>query len=97
MAAGLGVACRSLVLLAVFACVFVFIYLPVIALEEQHLRQLFPEFEHYAASVSPLFPNRRPISSDVLFSWVLYRKNKEYQAVLGFLLGVGWLVYRLVR
>src|ERR1022692_3592176 len=44
VAAGLVIACRSLGLGALFAAVFLFVYLPVIQLEEQHLRRLFPEY-----------------------------------------------------
>lgn len=93
---GLAVACRSAGLAILFACVFVFIYLPVIMLEEQHLRQLFPEFEQYAATVPPLFPYRKPRNSDGRFSLAVYQKNQEYQALLGFLAGVAWLVFRFI-
>lgn len=94
VAAGLAIACRSVGLAILFACVFTFIYLPVIMLEEQHLRELFPEFEQYSATVPPFFPYRKPRNSDGRFSPALYRKNQEYQALLGFLAGVAWLVYR---
>lgn len=42
VAAGLVIASRNLYLGALFALVFFFVYLPVIQLEEQHLRDLFP-------------------------------------------------------
>ena len=57
VAAGLAIACRSLGLAILFALVFLFIYLPVIMLEEQHLRELFPEFEQYARKVPALIPS----------------------------------------
>src|ERR1700720_1103634 len=44
VAAGLVLASRSLGLGILFAAVFGLIYLPVIQLEEQHLRSLFPEY-----------------------------------------------------
>ena len=47
VAAGLVIASRSVGLGLLFAVVFVLIYLPVIQLEEQHLRSLFPEFADY--------------------------------------------------
>lgn len=94
VAAGLAIACRSLGLAVLFALVFLLIYLPVIMLEEQHLGKLFPEFERYAAKVPPLFPYRRPINSDRRFNWALYRKNQEYQAALGFVVGLAWLIWR---
>jgi len=94
VAAGLGIACRSLGLAILFALVFLLIYLPVIMLEEQHLRKLFPEYGQYAVTVPPLFPYRKPTSSNSRFSWELYRKNQEYQAALGFIAGLVWLIWR---
>ena len=44
VAAGLAVASRNVFLGVLFAAVFLFVYLPVIQLEEQHLRKLFPEY-----------------------------------------------------
>ena len=29
------------------------------------------------------------------FSWQLYKKNEEYQAVLGFLLAVAWMTFKI--
>jgi len=97
VAAGLAIASRSPWLAIVFAAVFLFVYLPVIQLEEQHLRKLFPRFADYAASVPALwlrFPRR---AEGPGFRWILYRKNQEYQAALGFLLGAVFLVWKSVR
>src|SRR5260370_170409 len=44
VAGGLVVASRRWLLAAIFAAAFLLIYLPVIELEEQHLRKLFPEY-----------------------------------------------------
>ena len=97
VAAGLAIACHSVGLAILFAFVFIFIYLPVIMLEEQHLAELFPDFEHYAATVPPLFPYRKPVKSVGRFSVSLYLKNREYQALLGFMVGLAWLLYRLMH
>lgn len=94
VAAGLCIACRSLGLAILFALVFLLIYLPVIMLEEQHLRELFPEFERYTRTVPALIPSRRRRTTIGGFSWTLYRKNQEYQAVLGFMAGLAWLIWR---
>jgi len=51
VAAGLAVAARSVGLGLFFAAVFLLVYLPVIQLEEQHLRRLFPEYAAYAERV----------------------------------------------
>src|SRR5437660_460522 len=56
VAAGLVVASQRWTLAAIFAAVFVLIYLPVIELEEQHLRSLFPAFVRYAQKVPALYP-----------------------------------------
>ena len=94
VAAGLAIACRSLGLALLFGAVFLLIYLPVIMLEEQHLRKLFPEFKDYAANVPSLVPIRKPTFVVDSFRWQLYAKNREYQALLGFTAGLGWLVWR---
>ena len=48
VAAGLAIAARRWLLAALFAIVFRLIYLPAIELEEEHLRNLFPNFAAYA-------------------------------------------------
>src|SRR5215470_14760177 len=48
VAAGLAVAASSLWLAALFTVVFLFVYLPVIQNEEQHLRAIFPTYTAYA-------------------------------------------------
>ena len=59
VAAGIVIACRNWFLAAVFALVFLLVYLPVIELEEQHLRKIFPEYPAYAARVHRLLPLSR--------------------------------------
>jgi protein-S-isoprenylcysteine O-methyltransferase Ste14 len=95
VALGLVIASREPLLLVVFAAVFGFIYLPVIELEEQHLRTLFLEYAAYAERVPVLRPRLTPISSNARFRWSLYRKNQEYQALLGFLGGAAYLFWRI--
>lgn len=94
VAAGLVIASRSVTLGLVFAAVFFLIYLPVIQLEEQHLRALFPEYATYAREVPSLFPRPTPTSPALTFDPKLYRKNREYEAALGFLAGAIWLILR---
>src|SRR4051812_10335043 len=48
VALGLAISSSSLALGGLFAAVFLLVYLPVIELEEQHLRSLFPEYGSYA-------------------------------------------------
>ncbi|MCC7497287.1 MAG: isoprenylcysteine carboxylmethyltransferase family protein [Bryobacterales bacterium] len=94
VAAGLVIAAARWVLAAIFGAVFLFVYLPVIELEEQHLRRLFPEYTAYAARVPALLPRLRSGGSAGRFQWMLYRKNQEYQALAGFLAGAAYLVWR---
>lgn len=95
VAAGIVIACRNWILAAVFALVFLLVYLPVIELEEQHLRTIFPEYAAYAARVHRLLPLSHWPGQGSGFSWALYLKNEEYQALLGFLLAVAWIVGKL--
>lgn len=91
-AAGFAISSRRWELGLLFAVVFVFIYLPVIELEEQHLRKLFPDYAEYAERVPMLFPRLGGSSSQAKFRWAIYRKNEEYQAFLGFLAGLALLL-----
>jgi protein-S-isoprenylcysteine O-methyltransferase Ste14 len=94
VAAGIVIACRDWLLALIFAAVFFLVYLPVIELEEQHLRKIFPGYAAYADSVHRLWPSRRVRGGTRRFSWALYRKNEEYQALGGFLIAVVWLVIK---
>jgi protein-S-isoprenylcysteine O-methyltransferase Ste14 len=95
VAAGLVIASQRWLLAALFAAVFLLIYLPVIELEEQHLRKLFPDFADYAQRVPPLWPTFHPAKSQRRFQWRLYLHNREYQALLGFIAGAAFLVFRV--
>lgn len=92
VAAGIVIASASGWLAVVFALVFSLVYLPVIELEEQHLRKIFPNYAEYAMHVHRLLPVSRLRGGGGAFCWSLYRRNEEYQALIGFLLAAGWLV-----
>lgn len=94
VAAGFAIASRQWGLGVLFAAVFLFIYLPAIQLEEQHLRKLFPQFAAYAQRVPALWPALAPLRSPEHFRWALYFRNREYQALIGFLVGAGYLIIR---
>jgi protein-S-isoprenylcysteine O-methyltransferase Ste14 len=96
VAAGLVIASRRWLLAALFGAVFLLIYLPAIELEEQHLAKLFPGFAAYRQRVPPLWPTVHPVKSDAAFRWGLYLRNREYQALLGFLTGVAWLIAKVL-
>ena len=91
VAAGLVIASRQWILAALFGCVFLLVYLPVIELEEQHLRKLFPNYGDYAAKVPMLLPLGR-LNGSGSFNPALYLKNQEYQALIGYLAGLLFLI-----
>lgn len=95
-AAGFVVAARRWELGVLFAAVFLLVYLPVVELEEQHLRSLFPLYADYAARVPKLLP-RISANSSKHFRWSLYRRNREYEALAGFLAGVAVLIWKAAK
>jgi protein-S-isoprenylcysteine O-methyltransferase Ste14 len=104
VAAGLAVAARRWELAVLFAVVFGLVYLPAVELEEQHLRGLFPEFAEYANRVPRLIPRfggdeaATPVQeAGRPFQFDVYRRNREYEALAGFMVGVMFLVWKAVR
>lgn len=97
VAAGFVVAARRWELGVIFALVFGGIYLPVIELEEQHLRKLFPSYAEYAARVPVLIPRFGKSGDSKPFQFRVYMVNQEYQAALGFLAGLAVLLWKSVR
>jgi protein-S-isoprenylcysteine O-methyltransferase Ste14 len=88
MGLGLCVAARSWWVGVALVVMFFAIYLPVIFDEEAFLRRTFPEFEEYARRVPRLWPRLVPPSGHEKagpagFSWQLYLKHREYNALLG--------------
>jgi protein-S-isoprenylcysteine O-methyltransferase Ste14 len=99
-AAGLAMASRRPTLALLFAAVFALVYLPVMQLEEQHLRKLFPQYAGYAARVPALWPRFRNLAANEEanpFRWRLYWKNREYQAAMGYAAGVAFLLWKALR
>lgn len=94
VASGFVIASRQWVLALLFAAVFLLIYLPVVELEEQHLRSLFPEYSDYAKRVPRLWPRLTGDDSKP-FRFAIYMRNQEYQALAGFLVGVAVLIWKV--
>jgi protein-S-isoprenylcysteine O-methyltransferase Ste14 len=94
VAAGLVIAAQRWELALLFGTAFALIYFPVIELEEQHLRKLFPEFRRYSDNVPLLIPRGRRMTSPGRFRWAVYRRNEEYNAALGYAAGLVWLLWR---
>lgn len=97
VAAGLAIAAQRWLLAGIFGAVFTLVYLPVIEQEEQHLRKLFPEFSAYADHVPMLLPRCKCTSGTAAFSWRLYRRNQEYNALAGLAAGVLFLAWKALR
>jgi protein-S-isoprenylcysteine O-methyltransferase Ste14 len=94
VAAGFVMASRRWELGVLFAAVFLLIYLPVVELEEQHLRSLFPKYADYAKRVPRLWPRITFGNSSKPFRFALYLRNQEYQALAGFLAGLAVLIWK---
>ena len=99
VAAGLAAAARSIGLAVLFAVVFLLVYLPVVQLEEQHLRKLFPQYGAYADAVPALWPRltRAAVGQPESFRWSLYRRNQEYQAAAAWAAGILLLAWKAWR
>jgi protein-S-isoprenylcysteine O-methyltransferase Ste14 len=94
VAAGLAIATRRVELAVLFAAVFLLIYLPVIQNEEQHLRKIFPDYAAYAERVPALIPYKAPLPSEGQFQSRLYMRNQEYQALIGYVAGLLYLLWK---
>jgi protein-S-isoprenylcysteine O-methyltransferase Ste14 len=97
VAVGLAMASRRAELAVLFAAVFALVYVPVMQLEEQHLRKLFPHYPDYAARVPALWPafrSHRANQEGRPFRWRLYWKNREYQAAMGYAAGLAFLLWK---
>jgi protein-S-isoprenylcysteine O-methyltransferase Ste14 len=97
MGAGFLVAGRSWPASMLGAGYFALFYLPAIKHEERSLRARYgARFDEYARRVPSFWPrlaNLRGTRSR--FSWGSYRRNREYRAFLGVLLGLCALWFKL--
>ena len=98
VAAGVAIASRKWELAVLFAAVFGLAYLPAVELEEQHLSGLFPEFVEYSQKVPRLWPRlSSAMASHGRFRWEGYRRNREYQALMGYAAGLAVLAWKALR
>ena len=89
IAAGFAVASARWEIFVALAVLFAAIYIPTIQSEETWLREHFADFDAYARRVPRTLP-RLSRTSDYgagadggAFSWDLYRKHREYNALIG--------------
>lgn len=98
LAIGFAVAARSWWIAGIMVVMFLAIYLPVITAEERFLRETFVDYGDYASHVPRLWPRLTPFGSQPgQFSSELYRKHREYNALLGSLLLLVILVLKLLK
>lgn len=97
---GFALAARSWWVGVALVIMFFAIYLPVIRGEESFLRQKFAEFDEYARRVPRMFPRLTPAASaapesSTNFSFDLYLKHREYNALLGALAMMAALLLKM--
>ena len=86
MGAGFALAGGNWILASAFVILFAGIYWPVIRREEAYLRGEFGDaYEQYAQRVPLFLPRFRRAEGGEKFQWRQYRKNHEYEALLGYL------------
>ncbi len=74
---------------------FVLFYLPVVGEEERHLATILPGYDEYRRRVPRLWPALAPRYRDGRpFQLALYRRNREYQALLGYLATMALLLLK---
>ena len=97
IAAGFAIASRSLWVAFIVILLLAAIYLPVIRSEEEYLRPRFSGFEEYAQRVPRLLPRlNAPRAPAGAFSSALYRKHREYNALLGTLAMTAALICKII-
>src|SRR6266446_3525886 len=97
---GFAVAARSWWVGVALVVMFFAIYLPVIRDEEVFLRRTFPEFEEYARRVPRMLRRLRRATvrsneTSTGFSFELYLKHREYNALIGALAMMAVLVAKM--
>lgn len=97
MGLGFSVAAANGWLLFLFLLLFAVIYIPVMKREEGEMQQAFGrDFEHYRDSVPRFWPRLTGTNRSLAgnFQWRRVILNREYNAVVGFLLLAGYLLFR---
>lgn len=104
LAAGFAIAGGSWADGALVIAYFAVFYYAVMRNEEQDLRKRFgAAFDDYAARVPLFFPRysagpgaeSQTSQAPKRFSWPLYRRNREYKALIGTIIGLGLLWVRM--
>jgi len=96
---GFAVASRSWWVGVVLVAMFFAIYVPVIRGEEKFLGEKFPGFDEYARQVPRVIPRLTPYRSGDdrgEFSFALYLKHREWNALLGAVAMTAGLIGKMV-
>jgi len=92
---GFAIAGAHIVIGALLVVFFLLFYLPVIEEEESYLIDKFPGYRAYSERVPRLWPKFRPqYSGGSGFQAALYRRNREYEALAGFVVGMAVLAVK---
>jgi protein-S-isoprenylcysteine O-methyltransferase Ste14 len=83
IAAGFAIASRNWWVVVAMGVMFFAIYWPVMLSEEEYLRANFAGYHEYARRVWRLLPLRRGPAGEGSFSRALYRRHREYNALMG--------------
>jgi protein-S-isoprenylcysteine O-methyltransferase Ste14 len=97
LAVGLLIAALSELAAFLVIIYFAVVYPAVMRKEEAELRARYgAAFDAYAARVPLFWPRLTPrVSAAAIFTWENYRRNREYQALLGFLAALVVLLVKL--
>ena len=98
MGSGLCLASGIYWLILVFIPLFLVLYLPVMKKEELELSNsagnTYLEYKKSVPLLFPVIPSRIP-KRKISFSWSWFRFNREYNAVIGFIIISAYLVIRV--
>jgi protein-S-isoprenylcysteine O-methyltransferase Ste14 len=86
MGSGVAVSTGAIWFIAVFAALYMLIYLPVMSAEAEHMRAMFPEeYQDYRREVPLFFPRAKPYEgrSRRRFELAAYLRHREYRAAIG--------------
>lgn len=96
MGAGFSLAGGNWILALACAVLFAAVYWPVIRREEDYLRREFGGvYDHYAQQVPLFLPRIHGPAGGERFQWKQYKRNREYEALLGYIAVMMFLVGKI--
>lgn len=99
--AGFAIAARNVWIVIALTALLIAVYWPLILAEERYLRANFSGYDEYAKAVPRMLPriSGRPLSPPMgsgTFSRELYRRHREYRALLGAVIMCGVLILKML-